>query len=164
LIQIERVEIRLRGTHRSTTEHIIRSSRLCCEERILTSCTAHGIKPSCKPLTTHQSTYFEKMAGLSFAAALIGAKTSSTTKDVVATADVPVPIVTPSSEGTKDERPSSAPSASQSVEPATSTRSSTTKRQESQKNDNQNNGIDNENKSKYARHTRVILLLAFSTL
>ena len=100
------------------------------------------------------------MAGLSFAAALIGAKTSSTEKDVVATANFPVPIATPSSEGTKDERPSSALSASQSVEPATST--STTKGQESQKNENQMNRIDNEKKSKYAQHTRVIF--RFSTL
>ena len=88
------------------------------------------------------------MAGLSFAAALIGAKKSSTEKNVVSTADVPVPIATPSSEGTKNERPSSAPSASQSVEPAMST----TKRQESQKNEYQNNRIDNEKKSKYAQH------------
>lgn len=85
------------------------------------------------------------MAGLSFAAALIGAKSSSMEKDGVATANFTVPIATPSSEGTKDKRPSSAPSASQSVEPATST--STTKRQESQKNENQNNRIDNEKKS-----------------
>eukprot|EP00561_Arcocellulus_cornucervis_P000832 CAMPEP_0185813708 /NCGR_PEP_ID=MMETSP1322-20130828/12234_1 /TAXON_ID=265543 /ORGANISM="Minutocellus polymorphus, Strain RCC2270" /LENGTH=384 /DNA_ID=CAMNT_0028510399 /DNA_START=216 /DNA_END=1370 /DNA_ORIENTATION=- len=85
------------------------------------------------------------MAGLSFAAALIGAKSSSMEKDVVATANFTVPIATPSSEGTKDERPSSAPSASQSVEPATST--STTKQQESQKNENQNNRIGNEKKS-----------------
>ena len=92
------------------------------------------------------------MAGLSFAAALIGAKSSSTGKDVVATAEFTVPIATPSSEGTKDKRPSSAPSASQSVEPATST--STTKRQESQKNENQNNRIDNEKKSMLNTHSR----------
>ena len=94
------------------------------------------------------------MAGLSFAAALIGAKSSSTGKDVVATAEFTVPIATPSSEGTKDERPSSTPSASQSVEPATSTTCSTTKRQESQKNENQNNRIDNEKKSMLNTHSR----------
>ena len=92
------------------------------------------------------------MAGLSFAAALIGAKSSSMEKDVVATANFTVPIATPSSEGTKDERPSSAPSASQSVEPATST--STTKQQESQKNENQNNRIGNEKKSMLNTHSR----------